>query len=346
LDFSSRAHGDRKEAFAISLIQMTLSREGELAITRIRRKNMDSALERIFCYKAYANNEILAAMRQFEDASPAKEIAVRILNHTYAVDRIFAANLTGTAHGYTSPNPMKAPSIEQLSAAIKTSDQWYINYVSLLDETQLAERIDFTFTDGLPGRMSREEMLMHLTVHGEYHRGQISLMMMENSATPPADGFTTFLHKTEASSRRRAGGSSETVESHSDENRLNMARLAKQAPTDTSAKDGKSTSRLDELTESLRAAVGADSGLGRTLKFDLKGEGFIYIDGPSVTNEDKRAVLTLILSIDDLKAISQGKLAPMAAMMSGRLKLSDMGVAANLQGKIQALFSRMRSASS
>ena len=55
-----------------------------------------STLERVFSYKAKANEEILAAMRQFDDASPAKEIAIRVLNHTYAVDRIFAANLTAS----------------------------------------------------------------------------------------------------------------------------------------------------------------------------------------------------------------------------------------------------------
>jgi uncharacterized damage-inducible protein DinB/putative sterol carrier protein len=304
-----------------------------------------STLERVFSYKAKANDEIVATMRQFDDASPAKEIAIRVLSHTYVVDRIFAANLTGAEHGYTSPNTSHAPSLEELSAAIKTSDQWYIDYVSRLDEAQLAERIDFRFTDGLPGRMSREEMLMHVTVHGEYHRGQISLIMMENSITPPADGFTSFLHKSEASSRRRSGESSDTVESHPDENRLNMARLAKQGPAQTSTKGGKAMSRLDELTESIRAAVGADSGLGKSLKFNLKGKGFIYIDGASVTNDDKPADLTLTLTIDDLKAISQGQLAPMTAVMSGRLSLSDMGVAADLQGKMQALFSRMQAAS-
>ena len=162
-----------------------------------------SMFERVFSYKAKANEEMLTAMRQFDDASPAKEIAIRVLSHTYVVDRIFAANLTGTEHGYTSPNPSHAPSLDELSAAIKTSDQWYIDYVSHLDQAQLAERIDFTFTDGLPGRMSREEMLEHLTTHGAGHRGQISLIMMQNSITPPADGFTSFLHKTEASTRRR-----------------------------------------------------------------------------------------------------------------------------------------------
>jgi uncharacterized damage-inducible protein DinB/putative sterol carrier protein len=304
-----------------------------------------STLERLFRYKAHSNKETLAAMRLFDDASPAKEIAIRVLSHTYVVDRIFAANLTGAEHGYTSPNTSRAPSLEELSAAIKTSDQWYIDYVSSLDKAQLAERIDFTFTDGEPGRMSREEMLWHVAIHGAGHRGQVGWIMMENSITPPADRFTSYLHKAEASTRRRPGASGDTVGSPLAENRPNMAPLAEQGPAETAAKDGKVMSSLDELTRRMKRAVGADSGLGKTLKFNLKGEGFIYVDGDSVTNEDKPANLTLTLTIDDLKAISQGKLAPMTAIMSGRLSLSDMGVAANLQGKMQTLFSKMQAAS-
>jgi uncharacterized damage-inducible protein DinB len=162
-----------------------------------------TTLERLFRYKAHSNSEMLAAMRAFDDGSPAKDIAIRILNHTYVADRIFAANLTGTEHGYTSANPGQAPSLEELAAAIKVSDQWYINYVSLLDGADLAEKIDFSFTDGEPGRMSREEMLMHVALHGAGHRGQIGLIMMQHSITPPADRFTSYLHKAEASDRRR-----------------------------------------------------------------------------------------------------------------------------------------------
>ena len=186
---------------------------------------------------------------------------------------------------------------------------------------------------------------MHVTVHGEYHRGQISLIMMENSITPPGDGFTSYLHKAEASARRRPGGSSDRLENHLVENRPHTVPPAEQGPAEPQAKSGNGMSLLDDLTESFRAAMGTDSGLGKTLKFNLKGEGFIYIDGGSVTNEDKPADLTLTLTIVDLAAISQGKLAPMTAVMSGRLSLSDMGVAAGLQGKLQALFSRMQPAS-
>ena len=101
-------------------------------------------------------------------------------------------------------------------------------------------------------------------------------------------------------------------------------------------------SRLDELTERMKTAVGADAGLGKTLKFNLKGEGFVYIDGGAVTNEDKPADLTLTISMDDLMALGEGKLDAMTAVMSGRLGLSDMGVAMGLQGKMQALFAKLQ----
>jgi uncharacterized damage-inducible protein DinB/putative sterol carrier protein len=300
-----------------------------------------STLEQLFRYKAHSNREILAAMRLFDDTAPAREIAITVLSHTYVVDRIFAANLTGTEHGYSSANTSRAPSLEELSAMIKTSDQWYIDYVSLLDEPRLAEGIDFTFTDGDPGRMSREEMLMHVVTHGAGHRGQLGWIMMENSITPPADRFSTYLHKVEAANRRRPVGSSDADEGHLAEDPAEPVLVAEQQPP-TAAQEGQPMSRLDELTRSIKRAAGSDSGLGKTLKFDLKGEGFIHIDGGSVTNEDKSADLTLTLTIDDLKAINQGKLAPMTAIISKRLRVSDMGVAANLQGNMRALFSKMQ----
>jgi len=99
--------------------------------------------------------------------------------------------------------------------------------------------------------------------------------------------------------------------------------------------------QLAELTERMKTAVGTDSGLGKTLKFNLKGEGFVYIDGGTVTNDDKPADLTLTIAMKDLIALGQGKLDPMTAVMTGALGLSDMGVAMGLQGKMQALFSKL-----
>jgi len=96
---------------------------------------------------------------------------------------------------------------------------------------------------------------------------------------------------------------------------------------------------LQEITDRVKAAVGSDSGLGKSLKFDLKGDGFVHIDGGSVTNEDSPADLTI--SMADLEEMGAGKLDATMAFMSGRLKLSDMGLAMSLQPKMGALFAKM-----
>jgi uncharacterized damage-inducible protein DinB len=165
---------------------------------------MHDTMQHLFRYKAWANDELLTALGKLGGDSPITGLAIKALSHSYVVDRIFAAHMRRTPHPYTSANLSEMPALEHLSADIKQSDREYIDYVSALDQDQLAERIDFTFTDGAPGRMSRREMLMHVITHGIGHRGQVSALMLLNCVPPAKDGFTTYLHEAEASTRRRA----------------------------------------------------------------------------------------------------------------------------------------------
>jgi putative sterol carrier protein len=89
---------------------------------------------------------------------------------------------------------------------------------------------------------------------------------------------------------------------------------------------------LQEITDRFKAAVGDDSGLGKSLKFDLKGDGFIYINGGTVNNEDLPADCTIVVSKDDFEAMGDGKLDPTMAFMQGKIKVNgDMSVAMKLQ---------------
>lgn len=97
---------------------------------------------------------------------------------------------------------------------------------------------------------------------------------------------------------------------------------------------------LEELTDRIRRAAGAGETLGRTVKLDLRGEGVIHVDGAAVTNEDRPADLTVSVSRSDLVKLGKGELDPMRAVMTGRLKLSDMGVAMGLMPKVKALFEK------
>lgn len=97
---------------------------------------------------------------------------------------------------------------------------------------------------------------------------------------------------------------------------------------------------LEELTERIRRAAAGGAGLGKSVKLDLRGEGVIHVNGETVTNDDQPADLVVSVSKADLVRMGKGELDPMSAVMTGRMKLSDMGVAFGLQKQIQALFER------
>jgi uncharacterized damage-inducible protein DinB len=164
---------------------------------------MTETLQRLFRYKAWANDELLTALPKLGETSPVANLAIKALSHTYVVDRIFAAHLRRTDHPYTSANLAEMPTLQALAADIRSSDREYVGYVATLDGGQLAERIAFAFTDGAPGCMSREEMLMHVITHGIGHRGQVSALMLLNALPPAPEGFTTYLHTAEAATRGR-----------------------------------------------------------------------------------------------------------------------------------------------
>jgi uncharacterized damage-inducible protein DinB len=164
---------------------------------------MTDTLCNLFRYKAWANQELFDALAQLGAESPITALAIKALSHTFVVDRIFFAHLRGTAHSFISPNLSEMPRLEALAADLRSSDAEYVDYVASLDREQLMEPIDFTFTDGAHGRMTREEMLMHVITHGVGHRGQVSAVMLLNSVAPVRDGFTTYLHRGKATGSAR-----------------------------------------------------------------------------------------------------------------------------------------------
>ncbi|NRG17206.1 SCP2 sterol-binding domain-containing protein [Rhizobiales bacterium] len=87
---------------------------------------------------------------------------------------------------------------------------------------------------------------------------------------------------------------------------------------------------LAEVTETIKSKV-AGGGIDDTVKFDLGGDGVVFVDGTDVSNENKDADCTVIMSLENLQDMLAGDLDPTSAFMSGKLKVEgDMGVAMKL----------------
>jgi uncharacterized damage-inducible protein DinB len=164
-----------------------------------------SLIHSLFQYKAWASEELYTLVQTVdaEKHPDERHSCIRLLNHIYVVDRIFAAHLTKTKHDFAATNTKETPTLEELTRACAESDGWYVDFVSTLDTNALEEQIEFVFTDGTNARMSREEMLMHVITHGGYHRGAVGRILSQIGLAPPRDLFTGFLHKTEPERRLR-----------------------------------------------------------------------------------------------------------------------------------------------
>jgi len=157
----------------------------------------------LFRYKCWADDELLALLAKIESELPDRQLGeiLETINHAHVVDRIFASNVEKKKHAYRDTGTSNTPTLAELSKAIVETDQWYLRYVEEVEPEALAETIRFAFTDGAPGRMSREEMLVHVITHGGYHRGEVGRIVTQLSKPTSPDTFTGYLHRAESGRR-------------------------------------------------------------------------------------------------------------------------------------------------
>ena len=97
-----------------------------------------------------------------------------------------------------------------------------------------------------------------------------------------------------------------------------------------------SSEQVNQIIAQMGGAIGANSGLGGTLKFDFGEPGSVYIDGKSSPNtvsdgSGKNADCTITLSLETFEKMVKGELDGTSAFMQGKLRVAgDMGLAMKL----------------
>ena len=120
-------------------------------------------------------------------------IMLRVLDHIHVVDRIFQHHLQGVPHAFTAARSPKMPDFETLAESAREVDDWYASYVGGLAEQDFEQPVDFVFTSGKRARMRRGEILLHVCLHGTYHRGNAGAVLQLKGLTPSRDAITDFL---------------------------------------------------------------------------------------------------------------------------------------------------------
>jgi putative sterol carrier protein len=102
-----------------------------------------------------------------------------------------------------------------------------------------------------------------------------------------------------------------------------------------------STPRVQQIITEMGSRLGANSGLGGTLKFDFGESGSVYIDGKTQPNSvsdgaGKSADCTISVSLETFEKMIKGELDGTSAFMQGKLRVAgDMGLAMKLGPMLQ-----------
>lgn len=97
-----------------------------------------------------------------------------------------------------------------------------------------------------------------------------------------------------------------------------------------------STDQVKQIINQMGTALGENSGLGGTLKFDFGEPGSVLIDGKSTPNSvsdgaGKNADCTISVALETFEKMVKGELDGTSAFMQGKLRVAgDMGLAMKL----------------
>lgn len=131
------------------------------------------------------------------------------------------------------------------------------------------------------------------------------------------------------------GGSSEIMREIIAKMVIDDVSYQTESEPDTPADAPAEATGLAAILEKIAEKVGQAKPLAKTLKFDF-GDEQLFIDGTgdrnTVSTDNAEADCTVVLTFDNFQALTRGKLNPMSAVMSGKVKIKgDMSVAMKLK---------------
>lgn len=134
---------------------------------------------RLFAFDAWANLVSLEAVAQVAGQVP-KSLAW--LNHIVGAKRVWLARVTGEATPF-GVNPTFDPA--QLRAEFEVASSGWRHFLALQTDRDLSRVIRYTNLKGKPFATELGDILAHVPLHGQHHRGQINADLRAVGITPP-----------------------------------------------------------------------------------------------------------------------------------------------------------------
>ena len=148
---------------------------------------MTSYIRKLVDHMKWADAATLDALR----ASPGSEPrALTLYAHILGAEATWLARIDGRPPGVAIWPSLSVDECAALSA--RNADE-YDALLASLAPADFAREIDYRNSAGQPFRSTLEDILLHVALHGAYHRGQVALVIRDGAGVPVPTDYIAFI---------------------------------------------------------------------------------------------------------------------------------------------------------
>jgi uncharacterized damage-inducible protein DinB len=143
-------------------------------------------LARLYAHLRWADERALRALR----AAPAPEPhATELYAHMVAAEHVWLARVRGEP---ARVSVWPAPDLDAMARLAAETHAALDALVSAADDAALAREVAYVNSAGEAFRSRLDDILLHVALHGAYHRGQIAASLRRSGAEPIATDYIAF----------------------------------------------------------------------------------------------------------------------------------------------------------
>lgn len=157
---------------------------------------MADRIARLFAHLVWADRRTLQSLR---DAASPPPRALSLYAHILAAEHVWLARLTAKVPAHPVWPDLTLPECAGLAARNEAS---YGEFLRGLDAAALARDVAYVNSAGESFVSTAGDILLHVCLHGMYHRGQVALLVREAGAAPATTDYIAFTRGAAAATRK------------------------------------------------------------------------------------------------------------------------------------------------
>lgn len=152
---------------------------------------------RLFEHLAWADEQVLAAL---EAAPGCSDRALELYAHVLGVEAEWLARLEQRPAGVAI---WPSLDLDGCRTLLRRNREQYAAYFASLSAADLDRPVHYRNSAGREFDSRVEDILVHVALHGSYHRGQVALLVRDAGAVPNGTDYIAFARGTPTAGRAK-----------------------------------------------------------------------------------------------------------------------------------------------